>query len=166
MVADFAVIETPVGPMTAVVDREARLTELSFAHRGSRRTYRAEAPSDATKAALLETERQLREYFEGSRRDFSLAIHPEGSDFERQVWKRLVEIPYGVTTTYGAVALQLGMPQASQAVGKANGANPIPIIIPCHRVIGADGRLVGYGGGLDIKEALLQLEGALPPTLF
>ena len=106
---------------------------------------------------------QLREYFLGKRRVFDLPLEPAGSPFEHQVWTALLAVPYGATTSYGAIATGLGLANGARAVGRANGANPIPILIPCHRVIGSDGRLTGYGGGLPLKRALLELEGAIPP---
>jgi methylated-DNA-[protein]-cysteine S-methyltransferase len=103
--------------------------------------------------------RQLLEYFAGERSHFDLPLRPRGSRFQQRVWAALLDIPYGQTRSYGDVAREIGFgPQASRAVGLANGANPIPIVIPCHRVIGADGSLTGYGGGLDRKRALLDLE--------
>jgi len=103
---------------------------------------------------------QLREYFAGTRRHFALALAPRGTPFQLAVWQVLRAIPYGQTRSYGEIARGLGRPEAARAVGLANGANPLPIIVPCHRVIGADGSLTGFGGGLPIKRALLQLEGA------
>lgn len=112
-------------------------------------------------SGLLEQVRsQLEEYFTGARRQFDLPLEPRGTDFQRRVWKQLLTIAYGDTTTYGALARELGDAQASRAVGLANGSNPIPIVIPCHRVIGSDGSLTGFGGGLPIKRALLDLESA------
>lgn len=102
--------------------------------------------------------RQLSEYLDGARQHFELALAPSGSDFQREVWREVGRIPYGATRSYGDVARRLGDVSLARAVGAANGANPIPIIIPCHRVIGADGSLVGYGGGLDLKRRLLELE--------
>ena len=107
---------------------------------------------------LERTRAQLDEYFAGERREFDLPLDPRGTEFQRRVWQRLLHIDYGETTTYGALARELGDPGASRAVGLANGSNPIPIVIPCHRVIGADGSLTGFGGGLPIKAALLELE--------
>lgn len=101
---------------------------------------------------------QLQEYFDGSRTRFQATLDLQGTPFQRQVWQALQRIPYGHTTSYGAIAKQVGRPQASRAVGAANGQNPVSIIVPCHRVIGANGKLVGYGGGLPIKTALLALE--------
>jgi len=110
---------------------------------------------------------QLHEYFAGKRRRFDLPLAPRGTDFQRRVWRALTEIPYGNTISYGELARRIGKPSASRAVGLANGANPLPIIVPCHRVIGADGSLTGFGGGLPIKRRLLALEGTTTqsPTL-
>jgi O-6-methylguanine DNA methyltransferase len=105
---------------------------------------------------------QLHEYFSGSRRVFDLPLDVRGTTFQRAVWSQVVRIPYGATATYGDIAQLVGKPRASQAVGGAVGANPLPIVIPCHRVIGADGALTGFGAGLEAKEALLRLEGAYP----
>lgn len=107
-------------------------------------------------------ERQLSEYLEGKRRVFELPLHLEGSEFQKDVWEAVFQIPYGQTASYGEIAHLIGKPKASRAVGAANGANPIPIVIPCHRVIGSDGSLTGYGGGLALKSRFLALEGILP----
>ena len=109
-------------------------------------------------AALAEPARQLAEYFAGERTEFALELRPAGTDFQRGVWDLLLGIPYGATTTYGALAHALGDPRKVRAVGLANGRNPISIVVPCHRVIGADGSLVGYGGGLERKRTLLAHE--------
>jgi methylated-DNA-[protein]-cysteine S-methyltransferase len=102
---------------------------------------------------------QLREYFAGERRTFDLPLRPRGTDFQRRVWNVLATVPWGTTTTYGALAVRLGLPPgAARAVGAANGANPIPVVLPCHRVIGSDGTLTGYAGGLERKALLLRLE--------
>ena len=101
---------------------------------------------------------QLAEYFEGRRRAFDLPLAPSGTDFQRRVWRALAAIPYGTTISYGELARRVGNPRAARAVGLANGANPLPIVVPCHRVIGANGSLTGFGGGLPIKRALLALE--------
>ena len=105
---------------------------------------------------------QLDEYFSGSRQTFDLPLDVRGTAFQKAVWSQVVRIPYGATATYGDIAQLVGKPKASRAVGGAVGANPLPIVIPCHRVVGARGALTGFGAGLDIKEALLQLEGAHP----
>lgn len=108
---------------------------------------------------LLEAaKRELLEYLEGRRREFDLPLKPEGTEFQKRVWKALLTIPYGETRSYGQIAAQIGNPKACRAVGMANHKNPLPIVIPCHRVIGSGGSLVGYGGGLDRKVWLLKLE--------
>lgn len=109
---------------------------------------------------LSKVAKQTAEYFSGARKDFSLELAPEGTAFQQQVWQELQRIPYGETISYGELATRVGNPKASRAVGAANGQNPIALIIPCHRVIGSDKSLTGYGGGLNIKETLLQHEGA------
>lgn len=109
---------------------------------------------------------QLKEYFAGTRKEFNIPLDLEGTDFQKKVWSELQKIPYGKTISYKRLAEKLGDVKAIRAVGKANGQNPVAIIIPCHRVIGSDGSLTGYAGGLDIKEKLLHLEGALNPELF
>ena len=112
-----------------------------------------EDPSD-----LIEPIRQLRDYFAGELEKFQLSLGPEGTPFQQKVWNELCRIPYGETISYGELARRIGNPNASRAVGLANGSNPIPIVIPCHRVIGSNGKLTGYGGGLPIKEKPLALE--------
>ena len=107
---------------------------------------------------LLETARQLNEYFNGHRRAFDLPLLPVGSNFQKRVWQQLLHIPYGTTVSYGELAVAIGSPDSVRAVANANGANAIPIIIPCHRVIGSDGSLTGYGGGIAVKRFLLELE--------
>ncbi len=107
---------------------------------------------------MKETIRQLHSYFARELEEFDLPLAPEGTAFQLRVWKRLCDIPYGETISYGELARRLDNPNASRAVGLANGSNPIPIVIPCHRVIGSNGKLTGYGGGLPIKEKLLALE--------
>jgi methylated-DNA-[protein]-cysteine S-methyltransferase len=108
--------------------------------------------------AFDDVRRELDEYFAGTLQDFTVPLSPRGSTFQKQVWQALSEIPYGETTSYGKVAASIGHPDGARAVGVANGQNPIPIIVPCHRVIGADGSLTGYGGGLDAKRWLLDHE--------
>ena len=115
---------------------------------------------------FAETRRQLDEYFAGERKEFDLPLHLSGTDFQVQVLEELQRIPYGETTSYGAIAKRIGRPRAMRAVGAANGRNPIPIVIPCHRVIGSGGDLTGFGGGLDTKAALLRLEAEHGDTLL
>jgi methylated-DNA-[protein]-cysteine S-methyltransferase len=124
-------------------------------------------PSDWTHvpddAVLVEAVRQLRAYFAGEREVFTVPLSPSGTPFQLSVWRTLEEIPYGHTRTYRDVACAIGRPTATRAVGAANGQNPLPIFVPCHRVIGSNGSLTGFGGGLDVKLALLRLEGVLLP---
>jgi methylated-DNA-[protein]-cysteine S-methyltransferase len=158
----YSVLETPFGRLKLAVDDGGTLVELWLPNRA---TEGVEPSSSSTKAAagMHAAKTQLKEYFRGERRDFDLALAPRGTAFEQLVWDRLCAIPYGVTTSYGAIASELGLHNGARAVGRANGANPIAIVIPCHRVIGMDGRLTGYGGGLPLKQALLELEGARSP---
>lgn len=116
--------------------------------------------SDVTSSNALEREarRQLEEYFAGRRKTFDLSLHPQGTEFQRRVWKELLQIPYGQTATYGEIAKRIGNPNAARAVGQACNANPIPVFIPCHRVVGSNSRLTGFALGLDVKTALLELE--------
>jgi methylated-DNA-[protein]-cysteine S-methyltransferase len=107
---------------------------------------------------LKRANKELQEYFEGRRKTFDLPLVMEGTEFQKKVWKALMEIPYGATCSYKDIAVTIGNEKASRAVGMANNKNPIPIIVPCHRVVGANGKLVGYAGGLNIKEMLLKIE--------
>lgn len=157
-------LETPLGPMLAVVsdgglvmlefvDRRALETELSEMRRAFSSTI---VPGDH--ALLDDVARELREYFAGTRADFDVPVDPRGSEFERRVWQSLRRIPYGETTSYVAIAREIGSPSSSRAIGRANGRNKIAIVIPCHRVIRSDGALCGYGGGLWRKEWLIAHE--------
>ena len=143
-----AVIYTPMGPLTLFA-QENRLTALVFGDFGSYDYL----------PLFGETQRQLEEYFAGSRQNFDLPLDPSGTDFQRRVWRALLDIPYGTAISYRELARRADCPRGYQAVGQANGRYPLPILIPCHRVIGADGTLGGYSGGLDRKRFLLDLEG-------
>jgi methylated-DNA-[protein]-cysteine S-methyltransferase len=125
------------------------------------RTVRATRPREEPQL-MAEIVGQFHEYFSGSRQMFDLSLDVRGTSFQRAVWSQVVRIPYGATATYGDIAQLVGKPRASRAVGAAVGANPLPIVVPCHRVIGADGSLTGFASGLDVKETLLRLEGAYP----
>jgi methylated-DNA-[protein]-cysteine S-methyltransferase len=151
----YTQIESPVGPLLLVAD-EAGLRQILFVN--GRHQARPEPSWKLDAAPLKTTVSQLRSYFAGELEEFDLTLAPEGTPFQREVWRRLCEIPFGETISYGELARRIGNPQASRAVGLANGSNPIPIVIPCHRVIGSNGKLTGYGGGLPIKEKLLGLE--------
>jgi methylated-DNA-[protein]-cysteine S-methyltransferase len=151
----FAQIESPLGPLLLAAD-ETGLRSIDFVN--GRRPVSADPSWKEDPASLKEPVRQLQAYFAGDLETFDLALAPTGTTFQLEVWRRLCEIPYGETTSYGEIARRLGNPNACRAVGLANGSNPIPIVIPCHRVIGSNGKLTGYGGGLPIKEKLLALE--------
>ena len=150
MPADFIrTVETPAGWLTLHSDGEA-LTAVEFAAQELRRD---DSP------VLLQAERELAEYFAGRRRSFSVPLCIGGTPFQRAVWQALTEIPFGETASYGEIARRIGRPKACRAVGMANHVNPLPIFVPCHRVVGASGRLTGYAGGLEMKAYLLKLEG-------
>lgn len=155
-------LEAPVGTLQITVDPEGVVVEILLPNRRPVKALSELLPPAAARG-MQAARAQLTEYFSRHRRTFDLPLAAEGSPFERQVWERLLAVPYGVTTSYGAIAVELGLTNGARAVGRANGANPIPIVIPCHRVIGSDGQLTGYGGGLPLKRALLELEGAIPP---
>jgi methylated-DNA-[protein]-cysteine S-methyltransferase len=156
-------LDTPIGTLVLAADAEG-LRHIEFPsnrHPVSREGW-VPGAEGAAADILAVTSRQLREYFDGTRRDFELPLAPRGTAFQIEVWRMLATIPFGATWSYGELARVIGKPDAMRAVGAANGRNPLPIVLPCHRVIGADGSLTGFGGGLPIKEALLRLEGALP----
>lgn len=153
-------LETPYGRLNLAMNADGVLVELLLPNRAAPIASTQTLPP-AAEEGMRAVQAQLNEYFLCARRTFDVPIDPHGTPFERRVWTRLREIPYGATTSYGTIAMEFGLRSGARAVGRANGANPIPIIIPCHRVIGADGRLTGFGGGLPLKRALLELEGAL-----
>ena len=157
----FGWIDSPVGRLLGVVDSTG-LRMLEF--EGSRCSVLGEDWIEDARALSIAS-RQLAEYFAGDRRTFDLPLVPRGSIFQQRVWEQLRMIDYGETVSYGELARRVGDANAARAVGLANGANPIAIIIPCHRVIGADGSLNGYSGGLDRKRMLLDLEGARAATV-
>ncbi len=157
---NYTVIESPVGELLASADATGHITGLHFldGHRTPLRGsdwVRDERP-------LAQLRLQLEEYFAGERREFELDLAPSGTSFQLSVWRALRAIPYGKTTSYGEIAAAAGQPGAARAVGGANNRNPIAIVIPCHRVIGASGSLTGYGGGLPRKRQLLALEAGVP----
>ena len=155
------VIDSPVGPLEIGTDGSA-ITKVWFVEQSPT------ALADNAPEVLTEAVHQLEDYFDGERSDFELPLAPRGTDFQRRVWAELEKIPYGETASYGEIAGRLGLPPgASRAVGLANGSNPIAIVVPCHRVIGADGSLTGYAGGLERKRFLLDLESrSVQPDLF
>ncbi len=154
------VIQTPIGPLRVECDAAgSAVTAIRF----DGRPHDEDPVPGRLPPVLQQACRQLEEYFAGSRHEFTIALAPAGTDFQRAVWRQVAAIPWGQTLGYGEVAVRAGLSRAaSRAVGAANGANPIPVVVPCHRVIGADGSLTGYAGGLARKAVLLRLEGALP----
>ncbi len=151
----FTRMESPIGTLTLAAG-DSGLRQINFPHNGRPAPLGPDWQEDSP--AFAEVLRQLRAYFAGELENFNLPLAPEGTAFQKKVWDQLCQIPYGETISYGALAKRIGNPNASRAVGLANGSNPIPIVIPCHRVIGSNGKLTGYGGGLPIKEKLLALE--------
>ncbi len=154
-VSCYTRMESPIGPLLLVADTSG-LRRIDFVN--GRDPASSDPPGRENTECLDETIRQLRAYFAGDLETFDLPLAPQGTPFQLSVWNRLCEIPYGETISYGELARRVGNPNASRAVGLANGSNPIPIVVPCHRVIGSNGKLTGYGGGLPIKEKLLALE--------
>ena len=157
----FDTLASPIGELRLVADVHG-LRRVCFEH--DRHPQACDAGGMRDPARLQRARRQLEEYFAGTRRTFDLELHVVGTSFQLQVWKALRGIPYGETLSYAGLAERIGQPSACRAVGAANGRNPLPIIVPCHRVIGSNGTLVGFGGGLDVKRALLALERSNAPT--
>jgi methylated-DNA-[protein]-cysteine S-methyltransferase len=140
--------ETPFGPAWAAVDSNGAITVFNF----------GEGPGGDRGGNNPEVARQIDEFFAGNRQTFDFPVAPQGSDFQRRVWAELVKIPFGETISYGELARRIGNPAASRAVGRANATNPIAVIVPCHRVIGTNGKLTGYAGGIELKDKLLAWE--------
>jgi methylated-DNA-[protein]-cysteine S-methyltransferase len=141
--------ETPFGPAWASVDAHGAVTVFNFGAGGDEGGFNAGVA------------RQIEEFFAGKRQAFDFALAPKGSEFQKRVWAELVKIPFGETISYGELARRIGNPAASRAVGRANATNPIALIVPCHRVIGANGRLTGYAGGIELKDKLLAWESSV-----
>jgi methylated-DNA-[protein]-cysteine S-methyltransferase len=154
----FKMIESPVGRLTLAV-RERGLAAVLWEDDDPARVRLGAGQEDASHPVLLQAEEQLAEYFAGKRRSFTIGLDPAGTQFQNKVWSALRTIPFGETRSYGQIADQLGNAKSVRAVGAANGRNPLSIIVPCHRVIGADGSLTGFAGGLEVKARLLALEG-------
>jgi methylated-DNA-[protein]-cysteine S-methyltransferase len=159
---NYGYVDSPVGRLLVAGDEQG-VRRIEFPHDG--KPGRPEAGwRESISGPIEEVVRQLNEYFSGRRTEFDLPLAPEGTAFQRTVWRRLQEIPYGQTISYGELARRVGNAKASRAVGAANGCNPLPIVIPCHRVIGANGKLTGFGGGLPTKQLLLSLEATTNKT--
>jgi methylated-DNA-[protein]-cysteine S-methyltransferase len=163
MTSSWDVIESPFADFAAWVDEKGRLVRFYLSAKGA-----AKVDPLATRNAkeLGDVRRQVTEYAKGKRRDFDFELAAEGPEFHKQVWKALCDIPFGATTSYGAIAKKIGYPKAARAVGAANGANPIALVVPCHRVIGSDGSLTGYAGGLPLKRKLLEHEARVLGARF
>lgn len=158
-------ISTPLGDLVALLNQKGQLTRLAFPAEVASHRWRVPAGQiQWDQSAVTHVARQIAEYFAGQRRQFDLPLAPGGTPFQQALWSALQDIPFGVIKTYGQLAKQLGHEDAARAIGAANGANPISLVIPCHRLVGASGALTGYAGGLGVKQALLQFEGALPPS--
>jgi methylated-DNA-[protein]-cysteine S-methyltransferase len=153
----YHIVESPIGPILLAGDEEG-LKYVNFMK--SKKKIEVPDSWQENEDFFRAISEQLEAYFSGQLKSFDVKMAPKGTEFQKSVWKALKEIPYGETRTYGEVAKSIGNPKASRAVGLANNRNPIAIIVPCHRVIGADGKLTGYASGLDIKEFLLKLEGS------
>jgi methylated-DNA-[protein]-cysteine S-methyltransferase len=154
---NYQYLDSPIGRLRLVSDG-SHLRAIEFEGRHGPTA----GDRDVSDPVLRDCARQLREYFAGQRKRFELPLSSGGTDFQREVWQQLVRIPYGDLHTYAQIAAAIDRPKAVRAVGAANGSNPLPIVVPCHRVIGSDGSLTGFAGGLDAKRRLLELEGALP----
>lgn len=153
----YKIIESPVGELK-LIGSNLGITAVLWGRHDSKRVYRADCSEDRNNTMLLEAEQQLHQYFKGRLNQFNLTLDFVGTEFQKKVWNALKTIPFGETRSYKDIAQQIGHPKAVRAVGAANGKNPISIIVPCHRVIGANGALTGFAGGLDIKAYLLHLE--------
>ncbi len=153
----YKTMSSPVGTLKLVAS-DSGLAAILCENDDPKRVRSGPRAEDKNHPVLLETERQLNAYFAGKRKKFSLKFDPVGTEFQKDVWQALSTIPFGETRSYAEIAKQVGRPKAVRAVGAANGKNPISILVPCHRVIGSNGKLTGFAGGLEIKAALLKLE--------
>jgi methylated-DNA-[protein]-cysteine S-methyltransferase len=153
----YKTIKSPVG-LLKLIASDKGLAAILWENDNPKRVRLNPLSEDKNHPVLLETERQLNNYFAGNLKEFSLKLDAEGTDFQKNVWEALRTIPYGETRSYGQIAKQIGNPKAVRAVGAANGKNPISIVVPCHRVIGSNGKLTGFAGGLETKACLLNIE--------
>ena len=161
MPCEYKLMSSPVGQLTLVA-RNGKLAAILWETERANRVRLGELVEVGDSPALLQAERQLNEYFAGTRDRFDLELDFEGTEFQKKVWAALLTIPFGETRSYSQIATQIGSPKAVRAVGAANGRNPISIVAPCHRVIGASGQLTGFAGGLEAKQYLLTLEDGEP----
>jgi methylated-DNA-[protein]-cysteine S-methyltransferase len=160
MMLFYKEVESPVGKLKLVASATA-LVAIVWARERPNRIKLAMLKYDPPQPILVETERQLEEYFAGTRNDFNLPLEPAGTEFQKKVWRALREIPFGQTRSYLDLAKSIGSAKAVRAVGAANGKNPLSIVVPCHRVVGVNGTLTGFAGGLEVKAKLLAHEGAV-----
>ncbi len=159
MTTYYTTLDTPLKTLTLLSDGTA-LTGIYLSEHKDATPRGTDWQNRDAATPFAEAKRQLQEYFDGTRTTFDLPLNPSGTDFQRRVWQKLQAIPFGVTISYGELARRIGDPNASRAVGLANGRNPLSIVIPCHRVIGANGKLTGYAGGIERKQWLLKFEAA------
>lgn len=150
-------MQSPIGTLL-IQESNDTITNITFHTQEKMSAIQTQESSIQISFVIKECVRQLNLYFKGELKEFNLPLAPKGTDFQESVWKALCQVPYGTTASYKDIAIAIGNPKACRAIGMANNHNPIPIIIPCHRIIGSNGKLVGYAGGLDIKEKLLELE--------
>jgi len=160
----YARFDSPLGPVVAVAD-DTGLTHLDFVGAKYERKIGRDWVEDPSAPALRACATQLAEYFAGKRTTFDLPLAPVGSEFQQRVWREIARVPYGRTISYGELARRAGAPGQARAAGAATGRNPLGVVVPCHRILGADGSLTGYAGGLERKRGLLELEGALQGSL-
>lgn len=159
----WAPIQSRFGNFAAWVDEKGTLLRFNLR---AKNAAHVDALAEKNEKALRAVQKQVAEYDAGKRQEFDFELDMDGPEFHQKVWDALVEIPFGTTTSYGAIAKRVGFPSAARAVGVANGANPIALVVPCHRVIGSNGTLTGYGGGLPLKRALLEHEARVAGTRF
>ena len=160
----FARYESPLGPMFATAEEDG-ITHIEFVGAKYAPEARADWIEDPQAPDLAACGMQLAEYFAGKRTEFDLPLAPQGSDFQQRVWREIARVPYGKTISYGELAARAGAPGQARAAGAATGRNPVSLVIPCHRIVGSDGSLTGYAGGLERKRELLELEGVLQRSL-
>jgi methylated-DNA-[protein]-cysteine S-methyltransferase len=154
----YKLVNSPIGKLKLVASDQG-LVAILWEKDNPRRVRLEDLIEDERHPILVQTQTELKEYFAGKRKEFTVPLDMRGTPFQKRVWEALLGIPFGETRTYGQLAIQLGNPRATRAVGAANGRNPVAIIAPCHRVIGFSGKLTGFAGGLDAKAHLLNLEG-------
>ena len=161
----YARFESPLGPVVAIADEQG-ITHIDFVGAKYERDIAPDWVEDPESPALAACGTQLAEYFAGTRTEFDLPLAPRGSEFQQRVWREIARVPYGETISYAELAKRAGAPGQARAAGAATGRNPVGVVIPCHRIVGSDGSLTGYAGGLDRKRGLLELEGVLQRSLI